>query len=219
MKTSAFRIVLRLLCCPDCLCLPFSVACVLICFFCSPASSVILWVKPHNKIWSWYFIHDKLLLGYINILSLVESTSLSPRYRTRAQLSSVRAKIVFRPRVLQLNAAYFNFCSVCFYLYSILLVVRMSASFPTNCSTGSRMRFSWLPMESKSCRELIVCTHAHYSSSLFLFFLCNIKKQNPVPLSEVQRTNSRTPWCSFFMAHSWQKENTRVQVLFELLLL
>lgn len=31
----------------------------------------------------------------------------------------------------------------------------MSASFPTNCSTGSRMPFSWLPMESRSCCKFI----------------------------------------------------------------
>lgn len=95
----------------------------------------------------------------IPMFSCIDPPPIHGHYRTRTQPSSVRAKTVFRPRVFQLNWAYFNFCSVCFYLYFILLVVRMSASFPTNCSTGSRMRFSWLPMESKSCRELIVCTH------------------------------------------------------------
>lgn len=58
----------------------------------------------------------------------------------------------------------------------------MSASFPTNCLTGWRMHFSWLPMESMFSRSFISSTLFHYINimSCFTFSNAEDKQQNPM---------------------------------------
>lgn len=85
----------------------------------------------------------------------------------------------------------------------------MSVSFPTNCLTGWRMHFSWLPVESMFYRSLISSTLFHYVNimSWFIFSDAEDKQQNPM----VQLfygtfvTERKHEGMSLFMSCCWRR--------------